>query len=110
MNVIKFAPHSNRADFSESWQALDENNDPIDLTGATIVFRAQDKNSSDVLSGSTTGGEITISTTTFTLAFAVADVSDIDPGEYEVGCTIEIDDFVTQFFVGTLPIVDGVVP
>jgi hypothetical protein len=75
------------------------------------VFSAVDpENGSEVLSGTTGGGEIVISTTTFTLSFSVADVSDLDSKEYNVGCTIEIDDFTTQFFVGVLPIVDGVVP
>lgn len=109
MNVIKFTPHSNRADFSESWQAF-EDGVAIDLTGATIVFSARDPDTKSVVLSADTSDGITISTTTFTLAFSVSDLSALDAKEYEVGCTIEIDDFVTQFFVGTLPIIDGIVP
>lgn len=110
MNVIKFTPHSNREDFSESWQALDEDNVAIDLTGATIVFSARDpETKSEVLRADTSDG-ITIVTTTFTLAFSVDDVSSLCAKEYDVGCTIKLNSVTTQFFVGTLPIVDGVVP
>jgi hypothetical protein len=110
ISIIKFTPHSNRADFSESWQALDETGTAIVLTDATIVFSARDPDDgTEVLSADTNDG-ITISTTTFTLAFDKDDLSALVAKEYDVGCTIEIDDFTTQFFIGTLPIVDGVVP
>lgn len=109
MNVIKFSPHSNRESFNESWEAS-EDGEPIDLTGATIVFMARDpETDSQALSASTDDGGIVISATTFALSFSVDDVHGLEPKEYNVGCTIEIDDFTTQFFVGTLPIVDGVV-
>lgn len=110
MNQVKFSPLSNRETWVESFQAIDEDDAAIDLTGATIVYEVRHPQTKEsMLSGSTDGGEITISTTTFTITFEVEDVRDLCALEYEVGCTIEIDDVTTQFFVGTLPVVDGVV-
>lgn len=110
METIRIAPHSNRETFSESWQAI-EDGEPLNLTGASIVFSVRDKVSDEeVLSGTTSGGEITITTTTVTVDFTADDMSGLDPKEYNVGMTIELLSSTTQFFVGTLQIVDGVVP
>ena len=111
MNEIKFNPFSNRERFEESWSAL-EDGDEIDLTGATIVFCARDpETNAAVLNGSTETGEITISTTAFTLEFPESTMHALCAKEYKVGCTIDLDgEGPVQFFVGTLPIVDGVVP
>jgi hypothetical protein len=110
-NEIKIGPVSNRADYSESWQAIDENGDAIDLTGATIVFEIVDPRcgSSALISATTENGKVTISTTTFTVAIARSELTSRDPQNYRVGCTIEQDDFTEQFFVGDFPIYDGVV-
>lgn len=106
---IKIGPHSNRASFLESYQWL-EDGVPVTLTGATIVFCVRDKESdSTEIDASTTDGKITISTTTFTLALNKSEFSDMDPGEYKVGCTITLDDFTEQAFAGTFIVYDGVV-
>jgi hypothetical protein len=106
---IKIEPHSNRASFSESWQWL-EDGTAVDLTGATIVFCVRDKEGSAVIDASTDDGKITISTTTFTVLIGKSEFSSLDPKDYSVGCTIELDDFTDQLFVGTWTIYDGVVP
>jgi hypothetical protein len=110
-NEIKIGPVSNRADYSESWQAIDENDDAIDLTGATIVFEIVDPQCSgnSLISATTANGKVTISTTTFTVAIARSELTSRDPKNYRVGCTIEQDDFTEQFFVGDFPIYDGIV-
>ena len=110
-NEIKISPVSNRADYSESWQALDENGDAIDLTGATIVLEIVDPACSGTaqISATTGNGKVTISTTTFTVAIARSELTDLDPKSYRFGCTIEQDDFTEQFFVGDFPVYDGVV-
>jgi hypothetical protein len=110
-NEIKISPVSNRADYSESWQAIDENGDAIDLTGATIVFEVVDPEcgGSSLISATTDNGKITISTTTFTVAIARSSLTSLNPKSYRVGCTIEQDDFTEQFFVGDFPIYDGLV-
>lgn len=109
-NQIKVSPVSNRADYEESWQALDENGDAIDLTGATIVFEvALPDCDSIMLSATTANGKITISTTTFTVAIPRSELTSLLPMSYRVGCTITQDDVTTQFFVGEFPVYDGVV-
>lgn len=110
-HTIIFEPQSNRADFEQSWQALDENGEAIDLTGATITFTARDpQGGGETLSASTEGGEIVIDTTTFTISLGKSLLRNLCAKNYNVGCTIEQDGFTEQFFVGSLPIYDGVVP
>lgn len=106
MNKVTLSPLSNRESYSESFQALDENGDAIDLeaAGATVVceMRAPD-------CGSPTALTVVVEDDTITISLTDAQTRTLTAKEYDIGCTIEIDDFVTQFFVGTLPIVDGVV-
>lgn len=105
MNEVKLSPISNREDYSESFQALDEDGAAIDLTGATIVCEMREADCT-----STTALTVAISTTTFTISLTDTQTRSLNPDkEYEIGCTIEIDDFTTQFFVGTIPVIDGVV-
>lgn len=100
---------SNRETYIQDMQVLDENDDPIDVTGATIVFEMRERtDTSAVLSADTDDG-ITISTTTFTIRFEVDDVRDLEAGEYEVGITIEMDGDTTQLVAGSISVVDGVV-
>lgn len=103
---------SNREDFIRSFQALDEDGEAIDLTGATIVFSIEDKDTKDEELGATTDdGTITISTTTFTINIPVATVRGVDCAkEYNCGCTILLNDVTSQFFIGTISIYDGFVP
>lgn len=110
MNEVKLGALSNREDYIESFEAIDENDDAIDLTGATIVYEIADpRGGSAVLSATTGNGDIVITTTSFTVTFLVGRVSDLEPKDYNVGCTILLNGVTTQFFVGTLPVVDGVV-
>lgn len=110
-NIITFGPQSNRADLSETWEAIDDNGDAIDLTDATIVFALVDPaTGSSVIAASTDDGKITIATTQFTLAIAKSEFASLSAKSYNVGCTITQDDFTEQFFVGTMPIYEGWVP
>lgn len=107
MNDVKLSPLSNRESYSESFQVLDEDGEPIDLeaAGATVVCEMREPNC-----GSPTALTTSISTSTITISLTDAQTRGLTaPLDYDIGCTIEIDDFVTQFFVGTLPIVDGIV-
>lgn len=109
MNEIKISPTSNRETYEESWSAMDENGDEIDLTGATIVFEVRDPQSRSPSLSASTGDGITIATTVFTVRFEVASMRDLCAKDYDVGCTIELNGDTTQFFVGKFPVVDGVV-
>lgn len=107
MNEVKLSPISNREDYSESFQAFDENDDAIDLeaAGAIVVCEIRESNCS-----STTALTVTVEDTIITISLTDAQTRNLaSTREYQIGCTIEIDGFTTQFFVGTLPVVDGVV-
>jgi hypothetical protein len=105
MNQVKLGAVSNREDYSEAWQALDEDGTAIDLTGATIVYEFRHPETK-----AATAATVVISTTTFTATIPVATMRGLCASkEFDVGCTIEQDDVTTQFFVGTIPIIDGVV-
>lgn len=107
MNQVRLSPISNRQTYSESFQALDENGDAIDLeaAGAAIVCEMREPGCT-----STTSLTVAIDDDTFTISLTETQArSLVVAQEYEIGCTIEIDDTVTQFFVGTLPVIDGIV-
>jgi hypothetical protein len=104
MNEVKLGAASTREDYSESWQALDDDGTAIDLTTATIVYELRDPNTCV-----RTAATVTIDTTTFTATIPVATMRGLTPRDHDVGCTIKIDDVTTQFFIGTIPITDGVV-
>ena len=107
---VTLAPLSNREDYIESFNAFDENGDAIDLTGATIEFAVAEPNCSPVLSASTDDGKIVISTTLATITIPQSEVDGVLPKNYNVGCTIDLNGVVRQFFIGTMQIYDGVVP
>ena len=107
MNTVKLSPVSNRENYSESFQVMDEDGEAIDLeaVGATIVCEMREPDC-----GSNTALTVEIVDNTFTISLTDAQTRGLTPNlEYDIGCTVEIDDFVTQFFIGTLPVVDGVV-
>jgi hypothetical protein len=104
MNEVKLSPISNRETYSESFQAIDSEGEAIDLTDATIVCEMREPNDSG-----TTALTVVIDEDLFTISLTVDQTRALNVGEYEIGCTIEIDDEVTQFFVGTLPVIDGII-
>jgi len=106
MNEIKISPVSNREDYSESWQAIDDDGEPIDLTGATIVFQVAEPGTGGCIVAT---ADVDIDTTTFTASIDVATMRGLCPKEYRVGCTIDQGDGPAQFFVGSFPVYDGVV-
>lgn len=103
MNEVKLGAVSTREDYSESWQALDDDGTAIDLTGATIVYEFRDPSTC-----TRTAATVEIDTTTFTATIPLATMRGLCAKDYDVGCTIEIEDVTTQFFIGTIPVVDGV--
>jgi hypothetical protein len=104
MNEARLSPISNRESYSETFQALDEDGAAIDLSTATIVCEMREPGCT-----STTALTVATDTDSFTISLTDTQTRSLNIKEYEIGCTIEIDDFVTQFFVGTLPVVDGII-
>lgn len=104
MNDVKLSPITNRESYSESFNAMDEDGSEIDLTDATVVCEMRETGCT-----STTSLTVEISDEVFTISLTDAQTRSLNVGEYEIGCTIEIDDFVTQFFIGTIQVLDGII-
>lgn len=104
---------SNREDWLATIAVIDDDGDDVDVTGATIVVavRSQMAKSGDTpdLTASTDNGDVTISTSEFTFTFGVDDMRGLDPGIYDVACTILLNSITTQLFIGTIAVLDGIV-
>jgi hypothetical protein len=113
MYDINFPPQSNRASWLFVGQITDYNDDPLDLTGCSMVFAITDAERSYVLQASTEIGNLTFPDTgTFRWFFTVDDMQRLCVGQHRTGLTLTNDDGTQtlQLAVGPLPIVDGGVP
>jgi hypothetical protein len=104
MNEVKLGAVSTREDYSESWQALDDDGDGYRpdrrhhrLRAARSGNMRQNGRNGHDRHDDIHGGTIPVAT-----------MRGLCPKDHDVGCTIEINDVTTQFFIGTIPIVDGV--
>jgi hypothetical protein len=106
-------PTSNKATWSVLYQLVDaETDEAIDLSGADeITVQVRDQRScSPVLSGSLSGGQVSlVDTGTFQWVFSASQMSALCANTYDVGCTIEQDGQTVQILIGTLPVLNGVV-
>lgn len=104
-------PVSNQADWTYRDETTDEETgDPVDLTGASITFEVRDESNCIVLSGTTANGKVSIvDTGVFEVAFTRAEMQQLSAGTYDVGCVVTINGVTSQFLVGALPVLDGVV-
>jgi hypothetical protein len=104
----------------ESWVLValitDLNDNPIDITGCSLVFRARPPNNiygPDLLA-STANGKLLISDQRgqFQFGFSRDEMHGLCPGTYDTGLTLTSADGVQtmQLTFGPLPIIDGVVP
>lgn len=112
---------SNRSDWQWSRQIIDDDtNEPIDLTGASIVLEIREKADNEqigspawpaaTLSATTANGKITlIDTGTFQAWFPLTDMQTLCAGYYDVGCTVTVNGLTTQLMAAELPVVDGIV-
>lgn len=101
---------SNREDYDQDFQAFDDTDTALDLTGATIVFEFRDKQTkASALEASTANGKITIVTTTFTVALSPTDTRTLCAKDYDLGCTLLLNGVTTQLFAGTISVIDGIV-
>lgn len=103
---------SNRATYSQDFQIYDDEDDEgIDLTGARIVVEIRKPGrASPEVSATTANGLIAVTDEgRFELTIPVSTMRSLDQMTYECGITIEQGGETTQYFIGTLPIMDGVV-
>ena len=100
---------SNRETWQEAWDCIDENGDDVNIAAATVVLEVRKKNDTAASLTATNGDGITIATPRITMRFEVADIRDLTPGTYDVGCTVLLSGDTTQFILGTVTVLDGVV-
>lgn len=107
------SPASNRATWSESYELTDsDTGEAISLASVDeITLEVRDPDSgSAVLSGTMTGGEISIiATGIFQWRFEASAMRGLNPKTYEIGCVIEQDGDEVQILIGHLPVLDGIV-
>jgi hypothetical protein len=115
MYIGNLPPASNRGTYTQDFQIFDDETDEgIDLTGATITLEIRKPGSKSPQITATNGGDARIVVTDgdegqFELTIPVATMRSLDQMQYECGITIEQNDETTQYFIGTLPVLDGIV-
>jgi hypothetical protein len=113
MLQIDFDPVSNREDWTDDCAVRDEANVLVDLSAAIIVLTVRDKQSqSAVLVAKTADSTITVTGTgIFEWTFTEAQMRTVPvPREYNIGCTLKLNGTTRQLFVGTINVLDGIVP
>ena len=114
MYDVTFPPQSNQASWIFIGMVTDLEDQPIDISACSMVFAVREKNrGGQRLVASTDNGKITYpSLGTFRWFFTEAEMNGLCSGTYDTGLTLTNDDGTqtVQLSVGSLPIVDGVVP
>ena len=113
MYIGALPPASNRGTYAQDFQVFDDETEVgIDLAGASILLELRRPGcSSPALSASTGNGRIALQAEPgrFALTIAADDMRRLNAVAYEAGITITQNGETTQFFIGTLPVLDGVV-
>ncbi len=105
---------SNRGTYVQDFQLYDdEDTEGVSLADATITLEIRRTNcTSPEFSATIASGLIVVTDEdegVFTLTVPVATMRNLVQMNYECGITIEQNDETTQFFIGTLPVLDGIV-
>ena len=105
---------SNRATYTQQFQLYDDDdNEGVSLSGAVVTLEVRKPKCTTVeLSATTTNGKIVVTDETngiFQLTFTVSEMRNLCQMQYEAGITITQNDETTQYFIGTLPVLDGIV-
>ena len=113
MYHITFPPQSNRASWAFLVAITDLDNNPIDLSGCSMVFAINDKWGTTRLVASTENGNLTFPDVGyFSWFFTAEEMYSLAPEQHDTGLTLTNDDGTQtlQLSIGPLTIVDGVVP
>jgi hypothetical protein len=114
MYDVTFAPQSNQASWVFVGMVTDMSDQPIDISTCSMVFAVNEKNrGGQRLLASTANGKITYpGLGVFRWFFTEGEMNGLCAGTYATGLTLTNDDGTqtVQLSVGSLPIVDGVVP
>lgn len=104
---------SNRGVYSQEFQLFDDETDEgIDLTAATILLEVREYRRTPARLSATNGSGVVITDSDegkFVLTFTSTQMRNLCQRSYECGITITQNDETTQFFIGTLPVLDGIV-
>lgn len=112
-----FGAASNRAAWSFSIELTDPDNDnePVDLTGATIEIAISEKQAElPLISGSTTDGKVVVASPATEgiaeITFPRSDMQRLDAGQYDVGIVVTLaSSDPVQLAKGNLAVIHGVV-
>lgn len=110
MNIFQFRRISNRADWIETFELIDDDTDAVitDLDDVTIRLQVRD-GCDPKLTAETGDSHITVAPSgVVEVRFTAAEMSVICPGTYELGLTIERDGIIEQELLGSLPVFEGV--
>lgn len=115
MHIGTLDPISNRQSWIQDFQVVDADSDEgFDITAATaIVLQVSDpRTKASVLSASLDNGRITRpgDTGVFRVTFAPSEMGAVCAKTYDIGITVTADSETSQLFIGTLPVLDGIVP
>jgi hypothetical protein len=106
-------PASNRGVYAQDFLVFDDaTEEGIDLAGAGILLELRRPGCpSPALSASTGNGRIALAAEPgrFALTIPAEAMRALEAVAYEAGITITQNGETTQFFIGTLPVLDGIV-
>jgi hypothetical protein len=110
MYQVNFPAQSRDASWAFIGLITDLDDNPIDLTGLTLVFSIRDKRGCVRLTAQTTDGSITIlDLGTFRWFFTLQQMQSLGCETFQTGFTATTADGTqtVQFFTGPLPIISG---
>jgi len=115
MFIGTLPPVSNRADWIDTVEVIDEEaedgEEMIDLTGCDITMSITDGDEIERASASTDAGTIVIADIgVFQFTIPRATMTNLIPGTYQAGVTIARDGETVQAIIGTVNVLDGIVP
>jgi len=100
---------SNREDWQQAIDVVDDNGNGVDISTAAIALAVRARGAGAPALTATSGAGITSASPRFTFAFDAGAMRGLYPGAYDVGCIVSLGGVTTQLIVGTVSIVDGVV-
>jgi hypothetical protein len=112
MQRAVFDPVSNREHWINMSEVRDQDDALVDLSTAVIKVSLRERQSKRTLLHAEVGTGIVIEGLgVFSHTFTDQQMRILDASfQYEVGCTIELNGVVQQFYIGAIPIIDGIVP
>ena len=114
MLQASFEPVSNREDWIQQCEVRNGTGALVDLTGSVIVLTVREHSTQQQkLLGQTSDGSVVIQGPgLFQFTFPLNQMHGLTASKaYDIGCTIKLSGGPTkQYFVGTVPIIDGIVP